>query len=599
MQYVKALRTSTSLILGFTLILMLTISAACAGAAGLATTAPAVESGPVATQPSGAIAQATSVPAATAPPRMVDGVHPGKVTLMTGGFGTERFDSTYGSTGPDTARQLHGFLVGSDVQDGRMIVVPGIATGWELSDDMRTTTFTIREGVKFHDGSDVEVEDVLWTLQHYAGPEAPTYATASLSLRYGRDMEKIEQTGPDQVSVTSKLPIPEFATYCSKGAGGNSLCKVMPKREHLHDEQEALAYDKNPIAAGIIKLVDHRPGEIMTFERFEDYYHQPDNGFPNDKRINFTTMEFVLAQDESTRIAAIRAGEADMGRVSLGAASQIESGGGRLIFSPEARAFEIQFWGCFRAESRRGGPDFPCADKKVRQAMQFAIDKEKMQNELFGGPAVMEAKGWWVVTPSTIGYSPELDPYPFDPEKARQLLAEAGYPGGKGFGQFVVNTYISAYIPFMVESAQLAAEFWRTELGLDVEVRQHDRVAMSTAIKFTPRDFDGQLLWKGQDTRLDAAGITKLFFLNRDSDAAYYYHSDPELWELGDRTMTKLGQDGEHEAFRALYKRLWEEAYYIGVGYINIPWGIGPRIASWDPDPVAEYASAFDTIVLK
>ena len=122
----------------------------------------------MATQPTGAIAQATSVPAATAPPGMVDGVHPGKVTLMTGGFGTERFDSTYGSTGPDTARQLHGFLVGSDVQDGRMIVVPGIATGWELSDDMRTTTFTIREGVKFHDGSDVEVEDVLWTLQHYA-----------------------------------------------------------------------------------------------------------------------------------------------------------------------------------------------------------------------------------------------------------------------------------------------------------------------------------------------------------------------------------------------------------------------------------------------
>ena len=155
-----------------------------------------------------------------------------------------------------------------------MLVVPGIATQWEISEDLRTTIFTIREGVKFHDGSDLTVEDVVWSLNHYAGPTAPEYGLGSLSLRYGRKMEKIVAgPGPDQVSLTAKVAMPEYATYGSKGAGGQALTKVLPKREKMHDEAVALAYDQNPIAAGLIQLVEHRAGEAMVFERFGDYYH--------------------------------------------------------------------------------------------------------------------------------------------------------------------------------------------------------------------------------------------------------------------------------------------------------------------------------------
>ena len=581
-----------TVLLRFIAPLVLLFAIACGGATEPDAAAPA-EVAPASTKPAVQVSQATAVPAATAPPVTMGAVHPGTVTMMTGSFGNERFDAAYGDPGVDTNRQIHGFLVDSNVEDGKLTVIPGIATEWSISDDMRSTTFTIREGVKFHDGTEVEIEDVLWSLQHYAGPQAPDYATASLALRYGRDMEKIELgPGSRQVTVTSKNAIPEFATYGSQGNGGNSLTKVMPRRDHLHDEAEALAYDQNPIAAGIIKLVKHDLGEKMVFERYDDYFHQPDNGFSDDKRIQFSTMEFVLAQDESTRIAAIRAGEADMGRVGLGAREQIEAGGGRLTFSPEARAFQVQPWGCFN-------PDFACHDKRVRQALSYAIDKEQMQNQLYGGPQVMQVRGFWVVTDSTLGYTPDLAPYAFDPDRARQLLAEAGYPGGKGFGKLVVDTYISPFIPFMVESAQLAAEFWQTELGLDVEVRQHDKTGLGRAKVATPRDFDGHLLWGGQDTRSDAAGITKLFYLNRESDATYYYHSNPEIWNLGDLAVAKIGRQGEAEAFNTLYKRLLDEAYDLAIGYINIPWGVGPRIASWEPYPLSQHSSAFHTITLK
>ena len=597
MQYFEKLRTKAYLLVGLTFALLFIVACGAAAEAPAEPAAAAATSAPAAAAPAAAAATsapAAAAPAATAAPEVMAApeVNPGKVIFLTGSFGTERFDSTYGNTGPDTGRQIHGFLVGSDVKDGKLVIVPGIATKWEISSDLMTTTFTIREGVKFHDGTDLTVEDVLWSLRHYAGPTAPEYSLASLSLRYGKKMEKIELgPGPDQVSLTATVPMPEFATYGSKGAGGNALTRVLPKRDQLHDEAAALAYDKNPIGSGLIKLVEHLPGEAMIFERFDDYYHQPANGFSNDKRLNFRTMDFRVAKEEATRIAAIRAGQADIGRVSLGGRDQIEAGGGRLVMSPEARAWQVGLGGCYR-------PEIPCYQKEVRQALSYAIDRNVLKEQLYG-PEVMEPKGWWVVTPSTIGYSPELDPYTFDPDKARQLLADAGYPGGEGFGTVIINTYKSAYNPFMAESAQLGAEYWKRELGLDVEVRLHDPTGLQREAVANPDVFDGQVLWRGQDTRLDAAGIMALYYLNKEQGVGYWKHANPELWKLGDAAMAALGQPGEQEVFNDLYLRLRDEGYHMGIGFIHIPYGVGPRITAWEPYPVAEYASAFHTIILK
>lgn len=598
MQFLKTLRAKGSVTLGLALSLLVVATVAC-GSAAQETTEPAAPAAPAATQPaaaSGSSMQPTAVPQPTTAPAMetsmTDGVNPATVIFMTGSFGTERFDSTYGSTSPDANRHFHGYLVGSDVEDGRLLVVPGIATKWELSEDLMSTTFTIREGVKFHDGSDLTVDDVRWSLDHYAGPSAPEYGLGSLSLRYGKKMEKIELgPGPDQVTLTAKVAMPEYATYGSKGAGGNALTKVLPKREKLHDEAVSLAYDQSPIGSGLIKLIDHSAGEAMVFERFDDYYHQPDMGFSNDKRLQFRTIDYRLAKEEATRIAAIRAGEADMGRVSLGGRSQIEAGGGRLIMSPEARAWQVGLQGCFK-------DNIPCSDLRVRQALSYAIDRKVIQEQLYGAE-MMEPKGWWVVTTSSIGYSPEIDPPAFDPDKARQLLADAGYPGGEGFGPVIVNSYKSPYNPFMAESAQLGAEFWHRELGLDVEVRLHDPSALQREVVANPDVFDGQVLWRGQDTRLDAAGIMALYYLNRQQGEGYFKHSNPELWDMGDHAMSRLSKPDEQEVFNNLYQRLWEENYHMGIGYIHIPYGVGPRIATWEPYPVAEYFSALHTITLK
>jgi peptide/nickel transport system substrate-binding protein len=140
--------------------------------------------------------------------------------------------------------------------------------------------------------------------------------------------------------------------------------------------------------------------------------------------VNFTLLDLRLVPEEATRVAALRAGDADIAPVSIGARRQVEAGGGRVVFGEEGVYFFARQYGCWK-------PQFPCHDKRVRQALAYAINKEVMQNQLYGGPEVMQVKGWGAVTPSTLGYSPDLDPFPFDPVKARQLLAEAGYPVGK------------------------------------------------------------------------------------------------------------------------------------------------------------------------
>ena len=170
-----------------------------------ADTAPAAE--PTAAPVESATSQPTATPQMAAPPAEVE-VNPGTVTWMIGSFGNERFDYTFNTAGHDYARQIHGFLISSDVEEEKRIIVPGIATDWEFSPDGLTWTLTIREGVKFHDGADVTAEDVSWTLQHCMGSQAKEYAAGGDCITVSQITDRIEQTGSDQVSMTTRFPSP-------------------------------------------------------------------------------------------------------------------------------------------------------------------------------------------------------------------------------------------------------------------------------------------------------------------------------------------------------------------------------------------------------
>jgi peptide/nickel transport system substrate-binding protein len=519
-----------------------------------------------------------------APPAEVE-VNPGKLTIMVADFGNERFDNVFVGGTPalkNYSQLVHGFLI--DGNEKRELV-PGIASQWSLSADGLTWTFTIRKGVKWHDGSELTPEDVLWTLQHSLGPQSQEYSIHPTATRVSRFMDRIELSGPDEVILTTKQP--EIAIEAFASDATPSSLGVLPKRAKLHDPEEEAAYDNNPIGAGFMKLVGHVPASVMRFERFNDYYYQPANGFPEDKRVNFQSLDMFLVPEESTRVAALRSGEADIAPVSLATRKQVEAGGGRLVFTKEAVVSQPGLQGCWE-------PQYPCHDKRVRQALDYAIDKELIQNQIYGGPEVFEVKGWFTITPSTIGYTPDLDPWPFDPDKARQLLADAGYPGGKGFGKFIINVRQATALPFMVETAQLVADMWKRELGLDVEVR----VLESQDIKRRKYagELNGQVYWEENDTRRDQLLSSSSY---GDPESQSRWHEDPELFRLWQETIQIRDPDRRAEAAKKLYQRLREESYHLGIGYANTPWAVGPRVLTWQPYPVTLYPSALHTITLK
>ena len=532
------------------------------------------------------VATPTAVPA---PPVAEVKVNPGKVTWMTPAWGNERFDHSLGAAPNSTyIRPSQAYLI---VTNEKSELLPGLAADWRISGDGLSWTVTVRDGVRYHDGTEMTAADLLWNWQRCFSPEAQAWSIYGGCQTLSHLTVKVEQTGPGEVSLFTEFPYSAFPFDVS--VAGPHPYGVFPKQAKIHDEALEAAYEKNPVGAGAFKLLRRVPGEVMEFERFENYYYQPKNGLPEDRRPKFTLFDLRLVPEEATRVAAIRAGEADIAPATLGARKQVEGGGGRLLFGQEGVYFRIRLFGCFSEE-------FPCHDKRVRQALAYAIDKELMRDTLYGGPEVMQVKGWAPVTPSTIGYSPELDPFPYDPEKARQLLADAGYktttnPEGKDFGKYIINTWVSSAMPLLPESAQLAAEFWKRELGIDTEVRVGDETALKKARK--TGELNGQILWRDNEARIDAANTARSGY--GDPERKDKNHDDPELYKLVQDAVGVFDPEERPKVLNNLYRRLRDEQYEIGIGYINIPWAVGSRVSTWEPYPLAIYPSAIHTITLK
>ena len=525
------------------------------------------------------------------PAESAKGRQSGKLVWVAGSFGNERFDPAFSSpSGNNYARLIHAHLVSSDEKDGARTLVPGIVTHWDLSSDGLTWNLTVRERVKWHDGQELTAEDILWNLQRLLGPEADKFSKSPNSNAMSKIITDIRQTGPQRVSVTSQLPIPDFPISYSE-ADSSWFGVVVPRRSAFYDTAAEADYQRdyqrNPVGAGLMRLQRYIPRELMTLERFDDYYAE-------DRQVKFHQMDLLLIPEYVTRVAALRAGEADVGPVSLDARPYIEAGGGRLISAREGMSFSVRLVGCWK-------PEIPCADKRVRQALSYALDKQLLRDLLYGEPAAMQVKGWWTVTPSSLGYSPDLDPHPFDPHKARRLLAEAGYatpahPSGKDFGTLVINTWNSRSFPYVPESAQLGAENWRNELGINTHVRVGDQATLVNVLDNT-EDLAGNVWWGIEPLRMGVSH--QLQSLYSDPDRINPAHKDPELFALTRSALGKVNPAEREQALNDLYKRLKTEAYHIPFGFLNLQWGVSARVAHWEPLPSAPYPSALHTLVLK
>ncbi len=550
---------------------------------GLACGGAAAPSPDQTSPPPGAAAVSTPEPTQAALPAEAVSIS-GKVTMMVADWGTQSFEPRDASGQIMTQhRMVHGWLIAGDENTE---FIPGIAESWELSPDGLSWTWTIRDGVKFQNGEDLTIDDVLFTLDRHHGPEAAEGALHSIFSSQSKSTVSQEITGPNTVVVTQTAPNATYPFLMSQLHSSDAHGAMLPQ-DYWEEVGGKEGYEKAPIGAGPLQVVEFKPSEQILLERFDGYYFTPENGFHEDRRMKFQTMDERLVTEESTRVSALRAGQADLIEASLNARNQVEAGGGRLIFIPEAAYSQVNYVNCWI-------PELWCHDKRVRYALDYAVDKELIRDKLYGGTEVAQVAGFQAATPNALGYSPELDALPFDPEKAQQLLAEAGYPGGEGFPAFKIHTWNGGDVPLQPEHAELLAEMWKDNLGIEAEVIVGDPTGIRQ--QFRDGQLAGDLYFRSNEARFDGGSMIR----NRHNpEHPTRASEDLTLHAAATEALAVIDPELRHAAYNKAYRLMWEEHYLWSPIYVNLPWGVSKRIATWEPWPLGPYASALWTVTLK
>jgi peptide/nickel transport system substrate-binding protein len=281
-------------------------------------------------------------------------------------------------------------------KDGTLEVEPALATDWEISEDGTEYTFTLREGVTFHDGSSFDAEAVKFNFDRMLDESHPYYDTGPFPLSFFFSaIEEVEVVDPTTVKFVLNEP---YAPFLSNLAYPTGLI-VSPAAVEEHGSE----FGRNPSGTGPFKFAEWRPNEAVVVEANPDYW----DGAPQLEAVVFRPIT-----DASTRTAEMLAGGIDlMVEVPPVALSQFE---GESYQLHEQAGPHLWF---LILNAKEG----PFADKLVRQAANYAIDKEAIVNEVLEGTAEVAAGP----TPPAFAwaYNEDLEPYPYDPEKARELIA--------------------------------------------------------------------------------------------------------------------------------------------------------------------------------
>jgi peptide/nickel transport system substrate-binding protein len=307
---------------------------------------------------------------------------------------------------------------------------PGLATRWETSPDAKTWRFALRENVAFHDGSPFAAADVrfswsLLTRQDSRATSAPFWRNLVASEN------DIEIAGPHEVVFHLKRPEPELPFYLTRSQGMLVYSKAYADKVGLD------GYAAKPVGTGPFRFKEFKEGQYLLYERVENHWR---------KTPEFAELQLQYMPDDVTRLAALLAGEVHIAEVPRSIQAQAVARGMKSERSTRAAAVLFFAFGGNYLNAASG----PLSNKLVRQAMNLAINRDEINDSLYGGGAEVA-----VVQPyqrSDPAFNPAWKPYPHDPQKARSLLAQAGYANGFDFDMTLVAPPGFPEFPTIVEA---------------------------------------------------------------------------------------------------------------------------------------------------
>jgi len=436
------------------------------------------------------------------------------------------------------------------------LTTPSLAESWSEAKDHLSYTFVLRKGVHFHNGDPVTAEDVKFSWDRYKG------ASAKLLKDKVRDVEIVNH---GTVRFVLREPWPDFITFYGTTASGAGW--IVPKKyvEKVGDD----GFKAAPVGAGPYKVVSFKPGVELVLEAYDGYWRKT----PSVKRLVMRSMP-----EEATRAAALRNGEVDIAYLLTGptADSIRKISGFRLAAPLVSGAFWIEL-------PEQWDPRSPWADARVRMAASHAIDRPGInQAEMLGFGRLTGN-----MIPRIFQFALAMEPHPYDPARAKKLLAEAGYTNGFDAGDFY------PFPPYDTMGEAILANF--QAVGIRGRLRTMERAAYFSA--WREKKLHGVIkvitaAFGNAATRLEPYVI---------KGGVYAYGSNPEIDDLYARQARELDPRKREDMVHHIQQIIRDRVINIPLFEQAFIWGVGPRVAEAGDGriPGFSYSAPFEDLRLK
>jgi peptide/nickel transport system substrate-binding protein len=442
--------------------------------------------------------------------------------------------------------------------DGR--VVPALAKSWEVSKDGMSIKFSLDERAKFHHGEPVTAQDVKFSIERAMKPELKYHRAAELK----RNIDRIEVTDDHHLTIYFKSPFMGFFEWVGPLHG------IVPKA-YVEKVGDA-GFAKHPIGAGPYKWVDYQQDVFANFEAVPDHYRK----VPEVK-----TLHLKFRVDPPTLMAMFRAGEADLLRIPVANLLEIKNDPKlKVVWSKFCYVYNLIF--CDLAFPNEPSPFH---DIRVRQAVSYAINRKAICEKVLNGAF----QPWGdIYGPSHLGYDPNIKPTPYDPEKAKALLKEAGYPNGFD------TTFNSGFVGDKVEIQAMAADLARVGIRakiVDLEFGTYVRNWREKKFRGLGRPI--LPIWFGE--KQPASSLESII----SSGHLWTYHVTPEI----ENAWNKLNVMVDGKAIAAQAKevsRIYRESAIRSMLWVShTPFGLSQKVKSYKPIPGWMWACGLEFLELK
>ena len=503
----------------------------------------------------GACVQSAPVPTATlAPTAMPVAKAPtGSLTVAMSTFESETFLPWNGGVARQTyLLMIYDVLVYTDPKTEQQL--PGLAEKWEMSPDGKTYTFWIRKGVQFHEGyGELTAEDVQYSIERMIGKDS----IGSPAQNMRNIIDKIEAPEPYKVVLSLKAPyIGLIGGYMNDSNAGGIV--VSKKYVTSVGDEKANAH---PIGTGPYTLAEeHKKGGPIVLKTID--------GVEKHWRVTpaYQNVTFRLVPEEATRVAMLKNGEADLAPISYDSIDTVKASGLNIVSIPKNWGPLIRFGGLVQTDPKRYKADNPWAKKQVRQALNYAVDKDAIVKNIFKGEASpagasMPLKVWL-----------DVPPYPYDPAKAKQLLAEAGYPNGFQLTLRTFTTNPGAELPTIGEAVAL---YWKA-IGIDVKIAPSDwNTVRGDLLGGKANDY--LFNQRGQPFIDPQAG----FDLEYDAKNMFCIYATQEVIDKYNQVKTELDPQKRDQLAKEFGLFVKDEATNIFIAFANEPYGASKKVGQW------------------